>query len=162
MIATLISALFLMGLISPENAWAFLYITGFLLIIGELVIGGHGLLVFNSLLAFFAGYTIHAGRSVLMNTPFDWELLFGIAFVELLLLLAFIVVTIRYRRIKASTGSETMIGQKAVVQNWSGKNGTVLIEGENWKAEAEQALELEKNETVTVTAIDGLTLKVRI
>lgn len=160
MIASLITILYLLGTIPPENAWTFLYIYAFLLVAGEIALGGHGILVFNALLAAWIGYVIQTGTFLLFGLPLDWSLLFGIAFVETVLTIAFIAVTLHYRKIKASTGTAAMIGGKASVITWNSTSGTVLIDGETWKARSDTALELSPDEKIIVKAVEGLTLVV--
>jgi membrane-bound serine protease (ClpP class) len=163
MIISLISALYLLNVVSAKTAYAFLYISGILLIAGEIAFTTYGLVGFNGALAIYVAYVIHTGDTAMFfGLPFDWSLLFGLAFLELFILTIATMVVIRFRKLRASTGKEAMIGQKARIINWSGKSGTVLADGENWKAESDQTLDLQKDETVIVSAVDGLTLKIKI
>ncbi len=162
MIASLITILYLLNAITPDAAFTFLYVSAFLLIAGEIAFGGHGLLVFNAILAFLVGYAIQLGNNTVFGFALDWQVLFGMAFVETLLLVIFIVVTLKYRKMKASTGKEIMVGSKAAVINWDGTSGRVLIEGEIWKAKSDTALQLQKDEPVTVAAVEGLTITIKI
>jgi membrane-bound serine protease (ClpP class) len=160
MIASIITALYLYGAIAPADAYTFLYACALLLIVGEIAVGGHGLIALNGIFAGLFGYAIQTGSNQIFGITIDWSILFGLAFVEALILAFSVYIIIRYRKIKSTTGKETMIGQKARVISWSGKSGMVLIEGENWKAESTSPMELSPSVEVTVRAVEGLTLKI--
>lgn len=160
MIASIILALYLGAYIDPGEAATFLYVYGGLLIIAELAVVSYGLIAFNGLLALAVGYAIQTGSNQIFGLNIDWGFWFGVSFVEFLLVAAAIILIIRYRKIKTTTGAEAMVGQKARIINWNGKNGMVLADGENWKAVSNAAMELNKDDEVTVLAVEGLTLKI--
>ncbi len=160
MIASIILGLYLFGIVSAENASTFLFVTGALLIVSEFFLTA-GILAFNGLIALVVGYSIRSGTNELFGIDIDWGLFFGIAFVELTIVIAAVFLIIRYRRQKVSTGPESMIGQKAMIVEWDGEQGRVLIQGETWKAESGKALELEKDENVTVEGVNNLVLKIK-
>ncbi len=161
MIASIILGLYLFGIVDAESAATFLFVTGGLLIASELLLGV-GILAFNGLIALVVGYAIRSGTNEIFGIDIDWGLFFGISFVELAILIAAIFLIIRYRRHGVSTGTESMIGQKAVVIEWKGQNGRVQIQGETWQAESDKEMDLKKDEKVTVDAVDNLTLKVKV
>lgn len=162
MIISLILGLYLLGMVSQKTAYTFLYVSGILLIVGETVFTTYGLIGANGFFALFIAYAIQSGDHTLFGIPVDWSLVFGLAFVEMLIILFSAIIVIRYRKIKATTGREAMVGGKATIISWKGKNGIVMIEGETWKAESHTPMELHKNEQVTVSAVDGLTLKITV
>ena len=162
MIASIVSALFLLGYINAVMASNFLFVTGVLLIAGEIGFGTFWLIGFNGLLALYVGYAILTGDQNLLGLPIDWATVFGISFVEFLLLLGSVFVIAKYRNKKATTGTESMIGRKASIVEWSGKSGQVSIHGELWKAKSEHPMDIAAGEEVTITAVDGLLLKVKI
>jgi membrane-bound serine protease (ClpP class) len=160
MIASIIAALYLLQIIPASQAAVFLYIYGALLLIAEIGVISMGALAFNGLLALFVGYSLQTGNNMVMGVPLDWPFVFGIGFVEFLMLAIAIIFFIRYRRIKSSTGVESMIGAKAIVKDWNGTTGSVIIQGEPWKAYSSHALELEKNAEVKIEAVEGLKVKI--
>jgi membrane-bound serine protease (ClpP class) len=162
MIITLITALYLMQAVSAKSAYTFLYISGVLLIAGEIAFTTYGLVGAQGALALFVGYIIHTGAATMFGIPFDWGLVFGLAFVEFLAGIIAVTIALRYRKIRSTTGKETLPGQKAKVLKWSGNSGTVLIEGENWRAMSETPLELQPDQEVTVLDVEGLTLKITV
>jgi membrane-bound serine protease (ClpP class) len=65
---------------------------------------------------------------------------------------------VQARRQRVATGQEAMMGQRAeALEDFSG-NGHVWAFGERWNARTDAPVK--KGEMVTITGIDGLTLKV--
>lgn len=161
MIASIILALHLMGHIAAPAAAAFLLISGCFLLFAEIVFTT-GILALNGLLAIYVAYTLKYGESTVFGQPIGWDVLFGIAFVEIVILAVLLVIVLRLRKEKPSTGVESMIGHSAEVLEWNDKHGLVRIHGETWKATADQTMQLSPGENVKVAAIHGLTLKVTV
>ena len=72
------------------------------------------------------------------------------------ILLVWLVIRAMKKPVEA--GQEAMIGKTATVLDWGEGKGTVMHEGERWNAVGEGAIE--KDMTVTITALDKLTLTV--
>jgi membrane-bound serine protease (ClpP class) len=159
MIASLILALHLLGFIPAAEAATFLFICGAALIVAEIALPS-GIAAFNGVLALLVGYGLKAGSDSIFGLEVGWGIFFGVAFVELFILIASVILILRHRRQKATTGAEGMIGQKAAIVEWNGKTGRVRIQGEIWKAESETLLELAEGEKVTVSSINDLVLRV--
>ena len=70
-------------------------------------------------------------------------------------------VTLRAYRLKASTGAESLVGDKAEIIEWSGVTGRIRTQGEEWRAYADQPLELKAGEIVTIAGIEDLKLKIK-
>jgi membrane-bound serine protease (ClpP class) len=66
---------------------------------------------------------------------------------------------VQAQRRRPLTGASAMVGEKGVAATLLEPQGWVLIHGERWRAVA--ATPVTAGETVTVTAVEGLTLKVR-
>jgi membrane-bound serine protease (ClpP class) len=162
MIASIITALFLLGYMSATTASNFLFVSGALLIIGEIALGTFWLVAFNGVLALYVGYAIRTGDQNFLGIPIDWGTVFGMAFVELLLLAASVILVVRNARRKVTTGVESMVGQKATITEWNGKAGKVSIQGELWKATSDAPMDIAAGEAVTIAAVDGLVLKVKV
>lgn len=74
--------------------------------------------------------------------------------------IAFIVgAAVRGQRRRIATGAEALIGQSAVAKTGLDPKGTVLIDGELWKAEVDSG-KVEPGEEVTITKVEGLKLYV--
>lgn len=160
MISTLVLAFHLMGYVSASKASTFLYLTGIMMIIAEVGLPTFGIAGFNGVLALAIGYAIQSGASSFLGIPVDWGLWFGIAFTEFLLLFLIVTMFARHRKRKATTGVESMIGEKAAVLEWDGQKGVVRIQGETWKARSESPLEMPPESAVTVRAVEGMVLLV--
>ncbi len=160
MIASLILLLYLTGTITIESAMSSLYIAGALLIIAELGIVSFGLIAFNGLLAIYAAYALQTGSDLIFGVPVGISTLFGIAFVEIIIIGAIIFVYVWLRKQKAITGKQAMIGEKATVIEWDGTSGSVNFEGEIWKARSKNKIELSEGDNVTIKSIDKLELTI--
>jgi len=161
MIATLILALHLLGLISQPDMVTFLYITGALLLIGEIFATTFGVVALNGLIALFIAYAAQSGDNMILGVPVDWGVLFGVAFIELVILIASIVIILHYRRKKVTTGVESLIGEQASVVDWQETKGRVRVQGETWKAESDTPLTLAADDKVTIESIENLIIKVK-
>ena len=64
------------------------------------------------------------------------------------------------RRLKPTTGAQALIGHLATARTDLSPAGTVFVEGERWDAVSESG-EIHAGESVIITALNGLKLKVR-
>ncbi len=158
MIASIILVLYFLHLIPLDVAVGCLYISGILLLIAEFSIISLGILSVNAVLAFYAVFALQTNNTMFMGVDVGWGLLFGIAFVEFALLFVGIWLWRKHKSLKILTGTDAMIGQKALVVEWKGKSGKIQYEGEIWKAESVREMDLNPQENVTIQSIDKLTL----
>lgn len=161
MIASIIVLLHLIGFIDANSAITSLYIAGAMLLIAELGVVSFGLIALNGLIAIYAGYTLQTGSDIFFGLELGWSVLFGIAFVEVVIVGTVITVHMWLRNKKATTGTESMIGATATVLGWSGTKGSVRVEGEIWKALSSNELELKPDEEVTIETINKLNLIIK-
>jgi membrane-bound ClpP family serine protease len=74
-------------------------------------------------------------------------------------------VAVRRRSVRA--GPESLIGHLGVVRSWTGKTGSVMVDGTLWRArrsvldDPEEPYELHPGDEVVVDHLDGLTVRVR-
>jgi len=87
------------------------------------------------------------------------QLVFGAGGAFVLLVLVIGTLVVRSERRPPVTGMEAMLGSVGVVRERLAPRGTILVRGEYWTAESDA--EVAVGERVEVTAIDGLTLRVR-
>lgn len=66
----------------------------------------------------------------------------------------------RIRKMPASMGMQTIVGRTVTTRSAIDPSGFVLMDGENWQAEAEGGA-IPAGEQVIITQVDGLKLKVR-
>ncbi len=160
MIASIITAFYLFGFIDLNSAITSLYVAGILLIIAELGVVSFGLIAFNGLIALYAGYALHTGNDLLFGMSVGWPVLFGIAFVEFSIVASVIAVHIWLHKIKKTTGTEGMIGEKATILSWDGHKGKARIDGEIWSATSEKEMDLKADDLVTIKSVNKLNLTI--
>src|SRR5262245_23422907 len=118
MITTLITALYLGQFIPAGEAIAFLYIYGVALILAEVALVSFGLLFLNGLMSVYIAYAIQSGDMLFFNLPVGWPLVAGVAVMEALMVAVCVYFYLRQKKLKITTGIESMIGQEATVVEW--------------------------------------------
>jgi len=135
-----------------------------------LIVVGVGLLVFEVVSPSFGVFGVGGiiafllGSIMLMDTDLpayqiSLPLIAAFAVATGLLVLLVLGAVIRARKQRVTTGVEAMLGAEAVALEDFSQHGHVFIHGEHWAAESE--LPVKKGDSLRITAIDGLTLKVR-
>ncbi len=162
MITSLITSLYLLGYVPALHASNFLLVSGVMLILADFAFGLFWIVGFNGLLSLYVGYAIRTGDHSIMGVPIDWGILFGISFIEFAIVAAVILILLRNRQDKISTGAEGMIGQSARIVDWSGTKGQVRVQGELWLAKSDRPMDLAADEDVTVDAVEGLVVKIKL
>ena len=119
----------------------------------------HGVLTAGGIVSFFLGALMlfnHAGPAFKLSLGY-------ILFATLLTAAFFIFVVgagLRAQRLPVRAGRETMLGKVVpALEAIDANGGKVFIEGELWNAVSQTAVE--KNQTVEIVAVEGLTLKVK-
>jgi len=129
------------------------------LFVAEIKIISHGVLAIGATVA------LVLGGMLLFDSPdsafrIDWWTL-AVGAVTALGFFAFAVRAVRRAyHAQTTTGSEELIGVTGPVRTPLDPVGQVLIHGEIWRASSEEG-RVEKGEHVEVTAVEGLTLRVR-
>ena len=119
----------------------------------------HGVLTFGGIVAFFLGALMLFNREPAgYHLPVTW--VFAATLVTAAFFLFFVSQGIRAQFLPTRVGSETMIGKTISAQSRiDAVGGRVFIEGEIWNAISETPIE--PGQTVEVTGLNGLTLKVK-
>ena len=156
---SLLLALYAFQILPVNFAGLALMILGFLLITVELFVPSFGILgiggvvavVFGSIILFdtdLPGFMINTGLIAAMGL-FS-ALVFG----------AVIYLVTRSQRHPQVSGTAALVGcQAEAIADFSQGRGRVHVEGEDWSATGDDSIR--KGDSVTIAAIDGLTLKVR-
>ena len=155
MIASIVLALHLLGVIPLGEAVTFLFIVGALLLIAEFFVTSFGMLGLNGILSLFLAYSLKTGQHTILGIELGWPLFFGIAFVEFSLLAGATYMLMRMRGKPVTTGQEAMIGATATIIDWNGKKGNVRYQGESWKAVSAQDMPLTQDTEVKIVSIKG-------
>jgi membrane-bound serine protease (ClpP class) len=119
----------------------------------------HGILTAGGMVAFFLGTFMLFDRSEpYLRLSMVWILPSTV--VTALFFMFIIGAGIRAQQLPAMAGPETMIGQTVTAaERIDAEGGKVFIEGEYWMAMSQEPIEA--GQAVEITAMDGLTLKVR-
>lgn len=155
----LILAFFVLGTI-PFN-WAGVALIGlaFILFAAEFFVAGFGALGVGGAISLALGGLMLTSGNDAGITVSPWL----IVPMALLLAVFFIMLggaILRSRRIPAHMGTLAMVGNRAIARSDLEPAGFVFIEGERWKAVAEDP-PVKRGEAVTVVAVKGFTLTVR-
>ena len=162
MICSIILALHFLGIVDVTTASTALYVTGVVLLVAEIGVVSFGILAFNGLLALYAGYALQVGLAAFFGLDIGWDLFFGVALIEFASLFIGIYLWKRLKRIRNNTGTEGMIGQSAVIIEWSGKKGRVMFEGEPWKALSEKEIEAASGDEFKIIGVKKMSLIIGI
>lgn len=156
----LILGLFAMNVLPINAAGIVFVLLGIALMIAEMFAPSFGILGLGGVAAFIFGGAILFDSDGMMGIGLDMSTLWGIAAFGLLIVVLSVWLTVTAYRRKASTGPESLIDSQAEIIEWSGTAGRVRVQGEIWQAESDTPLSLGTGDTVTVSAVDGLKLRV--
>ncbi|MGY6535200.1 MAG: NfeD family protein [Pararhodobacter sp.] len=146
--------------ILPFN-WAGLALIGLglALVIAEIFSPSFGILGIGGTAAIVLGGVLLFDSDV-PGLEMSWPALAAVAAASLAFSLVIARLAAQSHKRKVSTGAEEMIDLKAQVQDWAGARGHVFVHGERWQARIETGPQPVPGQTVTVRAIEGLTLVV--
>jgi len=117
---------------------------------GILTAGGIASLVIGSLILFS-----HSSPEMEVNR----FLIAGVAILVAAFVIFMVGAAVRGQRRRVATGAEGLIGRVAVAKTSLDPKGTVLVDGELWKAAVDTG-KVEPGEEVTITKVEGLKLLV--
>jgi membrane-bound serine protease (ClpP class) len=145
--------------ILPVNYGALALIgLGVALLVAEAFLPTFGVVGVGGLVAFlFGSLFLFTGNGEEMQIA--WSILFGAGGGIALFMLAVALFVARRRKQPARLGVEGMIGAIGVARERLAPTGTVVVHGEYWTADADEAIE--SGAPIEVTAVDGLRLRVR-
>jgi len=150
-------ALFAFQVLPVNYAGLALILLGVVLIIAESLVPSFGALGFGGVAAFVFGSIILLDTDI-PGMQIARSLIFGIATVAALLLLALVYSLMRIRRRPAVSGADHMLGQMAeALEDFDG-SGTVFVNGESWNAHSDAPVH--KGDRLRITNIHGLVVEV--
>jgi len=145
----------------PVN-WAglLLLLFGIILLIVEIKVVSHGILTIGGVIAMLLGSLMLYDAPEATGIRLSWFVI--VPAVGTTAALVFFAVSMGIRALyrPSVTGADAMVGRLGVARTSLQPEGQVLIDGELWRAVSADAA-VGAGEPVQVTAIDGLTLKVR-
>jgi len=154
----LFMAFYSLGVLNAYWAGLLLILLAFGLFVAEVFTPTFGILTAGGVVSLIIGSLVlfsHSSPAMQINR--------GLIAVVTILIAAFIVfivgAVIRGQRRRVETGAEGLIGKVAIAKTDMAPKGTVLVDGELWKAEVDSG-KVESGEEVTVTKVEGLKLLV--
>lgn len=137
-----------------------LVLLGLILIVLETHIVSGGLFGILAIVFILSGGKIITDAGQVLGFAVDWGLFLGISAALALFLILVGRLTHRAMKSKDTAGTESMIGQTAVINEWSGRSGLVLIRGELWQATSDHTHNFKSQDSVLIKECDDLKLKV--
>ncbi|SDL37812.1 membrane-bound serine protease (ClpP class) [Franzmannia pantelleriensis] len=154
-IISLLLALFAFQVLPINYAGLALILAGLALIVGEALMPSFGVLGIGGIVAFVIGSVILMDAD---NLQVSLPLIGGVALVAAVFMLWTMTRFMGLRKTRVRTGQEELIGARAVaLEDFEGA-GRVRLHGESWKAYSPTPVS--QGQTLTVTALDGLTVEV--
>jgi len=158
---SLILAFFVLGTLPVNWAGVALILLAFALFAAEFIVAGFGALGVGGVISLIAGGLILTSSEQAEFRVSRW-LVVGTALVCGAFLMMVITAIIRTRRMPAAMGTLAMVGNRAIARSDLAPDGFVFVEGERWKAVADEAdSPIQRGEAVTITGVKGLTLSVK-
>lgn len=153
----LILALYAFQQLPINYAGVLLILLAIVMFIAEIKVVSHGVLTAGGLAAMILG------SMMLINTPAPYMrislgAIIGTAAATAAFFVFVVGAGVKALRTKTATGMEGLIGDIGVVRSRLAPRGQVFLRGELWNAEGEGVVEA--GESVRVTGMDGLTLRV--
>jgi len=158
-VIALILAFFALGTLPVNWAGVALIMLAFLLFVAEIYVSGFGALGIGGAVSLIIGGLILTSSDNPDVQVSRW-LVVGTGVVFAAFFAMFVAVILRTRRMPARLGSLAMVGNRAIARTDLDPEGYVFIEGERWKAMAEDG-PVRRGESVLITQVKGLTLHVR-
>ncbi len=155
---SMILALYGMQTLPIEYAGLLLIVLGMVFFIAELNVASSGLLAIGGTIS------IYFGSIMLIDTDdpsmqISKTVLYPTLALCVLISIGVLYLAERARELKAVSGLEGMLGSVGAARTDVNPTGTVLVHGELWNAVSD--VRIEKGDSVTVEAVDGLKVKVR-
>jgi membrane-bound serine protease (ClpP class) len=162
----LLLALYSMAALPVNYAGVALIVFAMLLFLAEIKVPSHGVLTVGGITSFVIG------AMMLMNTPLapalkvSWQVIVVMALLLVLFFLFVIGAAVRAHLRKVQTGEEGMLRERGRALTALNPFGTVLVEGERWRARAAQGEgrlpgEIAEGDEIEVVGREGFVLIVR-
>ena len=152
----LLLAIYSLGIMEANWAGVLLMVLALGLFIAEVFTTSFGLLTVGGVVSMVVGSLI-----LFSGGPFEIDpLVIGVVVFLFAAIFALVVLAVvRTQRSPVGTGREGLIGETAVVESTLDPKGMVILQGERWRAVAEDD-RIEVGEEVIITEVKGLKLKV--
>ena len=155
----LLLGLYAMNVLPVSYSGLALVFLGLILMAAEAFTPTFGVLGLGGAAAFIFGSAMLI-QSDVPGLQVDWWMIAAMTGTSLLFLTLILGLVVSSHRKPKTTGVEEILSSIAVVQNWSGSEGTVHLTGEVWKAFSTGPYILQKGDQVRIVEIDGLRVKI--
>jgi membrane-bound serine protease (ClpP class) len=153
----LLLALTALHVLSVNTSALALLLLGVALLIAEAFLPTFGVVGAGGLIAFLLGSLFLFDAETGLAIP--RSLVFGVGGTVASIMLVVGTLVLRAQRARPALGVEGMVGETGVARGRLAPAGTVVVRGEYWTAESDEAVD--DGERVQVTGVDGLRLRVR-
>ena len=157
---SLVLGLYAMNVLPVNTAGLALMLLGLIFMIAEAFVPSFGILGLSGVAAFVVGAMFMFNMESMPGLGLDMGVIWGIGVAGLLIVGLIVFVTVRAYRHKASTGTESLVGDTGHIIEWKKNKGRVRVQGEIWSAVSDEALDLKKDDEVRISAVKDLNLKI--
>jgi len=157
---SLVLSLYSMAVLPVNYAGVGLIVFGMLLLLAEVKIVSHGVLTVGGVASFVIGALMLMDTSLTSALRVSWQV---IVFMALLLVVFFLFVigaAIRAHMRKVKTGEQGLLHERGRALTLLNPSGSVLVEGERWRARAVEG-EIAEGQDIEVVRQEGFELIVR-
>jgi len=157
---SLVMAFYSFQTLSANFAGLALILLGFVFFIAEIKVVSYGLLTLGGALSVILGALMLFNGHSLGGLSVSMSILTStlISLIAVVAALSWIVMKAQLRRVV--TGIESLAGKKGRAKTDLNPSGTVLVEGELWKAESVSG-DIAEGSEITVTAVEGFKMRVK-
>lgn len=157
---SLLLALYSMAVLPVNYAGVGLIAFGMLLLLAEVKVVSHGVLTVGGVASFVIGALMLMDTSLTPALRVSWQVIVVMAALLVLFFLVVVGAAVRAHMRKVETGEQGMMGEGGRALNALNPKGSVLVEGERWRARAVEG-EVAEGDEVEVVGQDGFVLLVR-
>lgn len=156
----LLLALFSLESLPINLAGLLLILLGIAFFIIELKTAGFGVLAAGGIISLFLGsLMLFSSSGPYLTTSVSLEIILVFVITTTIFFLVVLHLAIKALKSKVTSGIESIIGKTGITKEDLSPYGTVLIAGEDWKAESVSG-DIQKGEKIKVVGIEGLKVKV--
>jgi len=156
----LILAFYSLAVLPISYAGLALLLLGIGLLVADVFATSHGVLTVGGIIAFVAGSVMLTGARG-PGLAIAWPVIISAAVVTLVFFLLVVGLGVRAQFRKVTTGAEGLVGAVGVARTDLAPEGTVMVQGELWKARAAEGKgSLAAGSRIKVLAVEGFELTV--
>ena len=156
----LLLALYSMAVLPVNYAGVGLIVFAMLLFLAEVKVVSHGVLTVGGVASFVIGALMLMDTSLSPALRVSWQVIVVMTVLVVLFFLFVVGAAIRAHMRRVETGEQGLLKAKGRALSTLNPNGSVLVEGERWRARAVEG-EIAEGDEIEVVGQEGFTLMVR-